>query len=189
VFSVEENVPNCQSDDVLKSPYSLLHCPKVSDVCARSDGLFHGPVYPSLMALWQVNFKIPADVKKSLPFPSGPLMLKVEAEICYRQSGQGRELKEKRASGACCIDSKQYLDKDQNCQNCPSASFPRLNGYFCESCPKGFEPANAGNRGYGCKPCEVNKFKAEEGDASCVPCESGKVTNDAKGSSFCVQPE
>ena len=190
VYAVEENNHLCNQRDVLKNPYSLRYCPPLGDVCARSDGKFHGPVYPSLMALWQVEFKIPKDLRVNLPFPVKPIMLKVEAEICYRQASRKREEEEEEekrsVSGRCCASKNQFLSKDHTCQKCPPKSVPKLNGYYCESCPKGYEPASSGTRGYGCKPCPENKYKQDEGNSNCVPCRRGMTTKGGKGSAFCV---
>ena len=187
VFAFEENKHSCNHPHNRLNPYSLRNCERLKNVCVQSDGHFVFP-YPSLMALWQVKFRIPTDLRVNQPFPTSPIMLKVEAEFCYRQSRRKREEEEERsASGACCAASNRFLRKDQTCQKCPPNSVPKLHGYYCESCPKGFEPASAGTEGYGCKPCPVNKYKQNVGNANCVPCRNGMTTKGAKGSAFCVR--
>ena len=75
------------------------------------------------------------------------------------------------------------------CLLCPDNSSPRLNGYFCESCLKGSEPKNPGVENYGCSPCKVDTYKANDGMDLCVPCEQGKYTNNTIGSAMCFTIE
>merc|ERR1719282_480476 len=123
------------------SPYSLTNCDKVADICQTSSGKFAGPIYPSLMAIWNVTFDIPIRYKTHQPFPTTPFQLSVEAEICFRYN-QRKKDDHAKFSGSCCADNGRYSDINEDCRLCPKNSVPRLHGYFCESCPIGHEPRN-----------------------------------------------
>merc|ERR1719193_1795374 len=114
----------------------------MTEVCKRSDGLFRGPAYPSLMALWSLDLDIPEKEIMSMAFPIGEFPLKVKAEICFRQDlrRNGGDSASLQYKGVCCADSNQSQDAEGSCQGCLGGSSPRLNGFFCESCPIGFEP-------------------------------------------------
>ena len=58
-----------------------------------------------------------------------------------------------------------YLEGTPTCKNCPTNSEPRLNGYFCESCPRGHETID---ELYGCRACDILKEKREVGPGKCV---------------------
>ena len=71
----------------------------------------------------------------------------------------------------------------------PSGALPRLNGYYCESCPAGFAPRGGGVETYGCSPCPVDTYKALDGEAGCVACAADQFTNGTVGSTMCVARE
>ena len=187
-IDVENNI--CNYPYRLVNPYSVRNCKPLRDFCMRSEGLFQGPIYPSLMSLWRVFFKIPLELKQDLPYPVNAIDLKVEAEICFRKSFAKRDVEEKEEKQSeCCADSQMYEDKNGDCKRCPKNSSSRLNGYFCESCPAGFYSPSKEPSNYGCRPCPVNTFKDKAGNSDCLSCAIGKTTNGAKGSSFCVGPK
>ena len=90
------------------------------------------------------------------------------------------------AKPECCIDSGKYYDQlaylkePTSCKTCPANSVPRLNGYFCESCPVGYEPMEDINL-YGCQPCPEGKEKKEVGPGKCVTRKNDKKKTTKKG--------
>jgi len=61
------------------------------------------------------------------------------------------------------------------CDPCPSQSVRRLNGYYCETCPAGYEPRKKVSNEdvswvFGCQPCRAGFFKASKGNVECQPC-------------------
>ena len=42
----------------------------------------------------------------------------------------------------------------------------RMNGYYCELCPAGYEPnpKNPSKESFGCTPCPIGYFKAAPGN-------------------------
>ena len=189
LFAYDENDIRCNDRKKSVSPYSLRNCGKLPDICRRSDGFFAGPIYPSLMSLWNVSFDIPTDYKRIKPFPVGTFYLQAEAEICFRYNGRmtgfHRDTKMRNHNRSCCSDSGRYADANEDCQLCPVGSSPRLNGYFCESCPPGYQPADGARESYGCGPCPVDTFKESDGNSACKPCEEGKHTENLLGRKHC----
>ena len=185
-FLLQEGNPLCNKQHILNSPYSVVNCQPQGDACIRSDGLFDGPIYPSLMARWKIDFAIPTSLKQALPFPVDQINLKVEAEICFRKSFVRKQVIERATSGSCCADSDKYTRANRECQSCPEGSSPRLNGYFCESCPSGSTPRDKGVASYGCVPCPVDTYKSTVGNLECLACNANEYTNGTTGSSLCA---
>ena len=65
------------------------------------------------------------------------------------------------------------LSKREKCETCPEGR-PRLNGYYCELCPAGYEPSTSGS--FGCTPCPKDSFKKKKGNHKCKRCERGSHT-------------
>ena len=144
------------------------------------------------MAQWYLYIGLPIAQKESIPYPTGTFNIKVKAEICFRQRVNRRHAGKKASDkndGVCCHDLKQYSDRNGICKKCAEGSSPRLNGYFCESCPPGHSPRDSTPSSYGCQPCPVDTFKALEGNSGCLPCDmmsTNMNTNGTTGNSFCI---
>ena len=185
-FSYDENNPWCDYRYLSKNPYSVLGCQALPDICGRSEGVFPGPIYPSLFSLWNFEMSIPKVFKANVPYPKGKFYLKVRAEICYRSRSSGLRVGKRSGIYSCCANSGRYSDEKGRCHGCPKESRPSLNGFFCESCPKGYAPSTDGPSGYGCRPCPVNMYNGVGGNTHCLPCSHGQNTNGTEGSTFCT---
>ena len=178
-FAYTEHDSNCQSDKIYKIPYNMDNCPLLEEVCQSYEGMFTKPIYPSLLGLWKISFEIPAYLKVQRPFPVGPFYLKARAEICFRGNMNANISYDENAAistGSCCAYSNMYQDESGTCLPCPSGSSPRLNGYYCESCPPGYQQINPGVEGWGCTACPIDTFKDSDGNAACKPCPSSQDT-------------
>jgi len=190
VFIAKEG-HQCKCDQC-QNLYNVKDCSAQIGMCTNRLGEFDGPIFPSLMGKWKIEFK-PSRWKKRIPYPVGVIKLKAKIEICYTNS-KTRPASAKQwtsnsfSSKKCCaVMNKPKILSGNDCQACPPKSSPRLNGYYCESCPKGFEPLDIQDKGsYGCEQCPVNEFKSEDGDKSCKPCRAGQYTNGTMGATFCV---
>ena len=74
----------------------------------------------------------------------------------YRRSCEAPKL----AAPECCIDSGKYYDQLVYLKE------PRLNGYFCKSCPIGHEPVKGL---YECHRCKKSKQKKQVDHGKCAP--------------------
>ena len=184
-FSYKENSVNCDQRDSDVSPYSLRNCDSIDNICRTSDGNFKGNIYPSLLSLWNLKVAIPIREKRSLPYPVGTFYLKAKAEICFRDR-PGINTMMRLGDTICCGTEGKYSDVNEDCQECPKGSVSRLNGYYCESCPIGYEPRSPGHVSYGCLPCAVDTYKENDGNEQCKPCKVGTNTNGRIASSLCI---
>ena len=101
------------------------------------------------------------------------------------------DTQEVKSTGQCCMNKVQSMDENGNCIACPENSLPRLNGYFCESCPAGFgvRDPGAGSHflsSYGCHLCPVDTFKAKDGIGKCQSCGPDATTSGTVGATFCI---
>jgi len=176
--------------------------------CAVDSGNFDGPPYPSLMNKWKVDLSLEYGKKRvaapfPVPGPVGRLYLKVAAEICFDK--KNRETIARRSHDYHRVNSPSSLialcggvryncgrswfsNHPDECWDCPRGSRPRHDGYYCESCPAGFEPCQQ-NRfnsgiGFGCVPCKVAYYKDQPGNHRCEKCPWGQCTN-GTGSTTC----
>ena len=116
--------------------------------------------------------------------------LQVDAEICYRTSHKEAKLVDRAAmnNGGCCADKGKYVGADGACKGCPEGPSPRLNGYYCESCPIGYEPKK-GKEAFGCLRCKRDTFKDKEGNMACIACPAGQTTNSTIGAAACIKKQ
>ena len=189
LFSYTENFDHCDKNHIHASLYSNKNCREIPDYCQHSDGMFSGPLFPSLLSKWILEFNIPEKEKDYQFYPIGPFSLKVKAEICFRDVSKKKSSVYTRAnpSGvACCATLGKFLNRSGDCDKCPEGSSPRFEGFFCEACPAGYEPKDPGTAGYGCIPCPVDSFKSNTGNLPCISCKSEEHTQERTGCSFCV---
>jgi len=184
----------CSNNDIRNNPYNRMNCEE-RKICQidrpTNPEPFRFP-YPSLLSRWKVEYKKSKKKKMAMPFPTGEFRLKVGAEICYRRKNQGKK-KHRSSEGfvqrqeidQCCTRTGHYADDEGECHTCQNGK-PRLNGYYCESCPVGYEPFGSEIRSYGCTKCPVDKYKSQEGNTPCMQCPYQQHTDGALGSSICI---
>ena len=162
------HILNCKDS---LTPYHTDNCQqKIKPVCVNRPGDFKGPLFPVATALWKL--KIKSKVEHPLIFTTTRFYVKARIQLCYSKSHSfpKRSILDKPVQqlnqdpSACCSTIGQYYDQEiliagdarNPCKSCPKYSVPRLNGYFCEKCPQGYNPSN--KNFYGCE-CDTTHFK------------------------------
>ncbi|XP_065664621.1 uncharacterized protein LOC105846303 isoform X2 [Hydra vulgaris] len=178
------------------NPYITESCnKKAGTFCLNVDGVINGELLPRLDgSKWRVELRSNQILPKV--YSETKLFLQATAEFCYQTKLQSKPKYNLGKSGAfyrnvqdCCSDNGMFIDQillnefphSRPCQACPQGSSPRLNGYFCEKCPAGYEPNNLVY--FGCIPCPKNKFKAFAGQHACDSCLDGKTS--LEGALYC----
>ena len=130
-----------------------------------------GPLYaPLIGSKWELSMYSPTVLTK--PYPIDTFSLKVKVKYCSASSSSARKdpaiapkfKRELRVSSECCSTRNMVFNQILNlkqggldpCYTCSATSVPRLDGFYCESCPAGYEPSGGS---FGCKPCGVAYFK------------------------------
>jgi len=180
----------CLADMEVNSPYSLKDgCASIPKPCREMKGEYRGQnIYPSLMSLWKVRLSVDARMREVRPIDqSGVFNLRANVAICSKQSQRPKTKTATRNANEnptkCCDDKSIWVKKHYGlmCKECPPNSLSRLHGYYCESCPAGFEPREATygehtDQVWGCKPCKANFFKDSKGMNKCQRCPIGRTT-------------
>ena len=207
-FTVNPLHSHCSN--AIDNPYSFEDIQKsikvnIGTLCINTEGIINGLALPSLEgSTWRITLESKPPLKKL--HPAKETFIKAHAKFCFRSlkkiprniyattvNGERREM-----SAPHLCPEKQYFDvlhaldsendnfqEDSSiCKNCPSFSLPRLFGYFCEQCPKGFTTSKVGY--YGCDPCKVNEFKNEIGPGPCKKCKGKETTGKTVGASNCL---
>merc|ERR1719193_2470027 len=177
----------CVDNVEFDSPYGFKEsCASLPTPCREMRGEYQGQnIYPSLMSLWKVRLSVDPRAREVRPIdPSGIFKLKANVGICTRQSQRPEKKTATRNADETptkCCDDKSIWKKygfSFICKECPPNSVPRLHGFYCESCPAGFEPREAihgepKDQVWGCQPCKADFFKGSEGMKKCQQCPNG----------------
>ena len=172
------------------NPYAIESCSnKLGTFCVHTEGIINDKLLPRLDgSTWNINIQSSYILPKI--YSATKLFLKATAEFCFRSKSLNRPKHNAYSeSQQCCFNNGMFTDQilrkqfpsESPCKDCPESSSPRLNGYFCEKCPAGYEPNMSYN--FGCTPCPISKFKPAPGQFACDSCLDGK--NSSMGAINC----